>query len=362
MTGTALITGHAGFIGFHVAQRLLAAGWKVVGVDNFNDYYDVALKHSREARLSGCSELTALKGDIHQPGLLQGLFRQHRPNVVIHLAAQAGVRASIENPRPYFDSNLAGSFELLEAARQFPPRHLMMASTSSAYGANTTFPYAETQRADWPMSFYAATKKATEVMAHGHAHIYGLPVTLFRFFTVYGPWGRPDMAPMKFTRAILEGRPIDVYNHGRMKRDFTFIDDLVDGIVALMDAPPSLPQNRTDDAPDFDSLSPVAPHRVVNIGNNQPVELMDFIAALEQALGQKAKMNFKGMQPGDVHATWADTQLLQHLTGFQPKTSVQDGVARLVRWYREHYAKASDPAAFASTGSAPTQFRSTMKG
>lgn len=330
MTQTALITGSAGFIGSHLATELLAAGWKVVGLDSLNSYYDPTLKEARHARLSGA--FTPVIGRLEDPGLLMDLFATHRPDIVIHLAAQAGVRYSIDAPRAYVEANLIGTFELLEAARAHPPKHMLLASTSSAYGANTEMPYVEGQKADHQMSFYAATKKANEAMAHSYAHLYGLPVTMFRFFTVYGPWGRPDMAYFKFTRAILKGEPIEVYNHGKMRRDFTYIDDLVTGILGLVEAIPG-------DTPvsERDSLSPVAPFRLVNIGAGDPVELMDFITAIEEALGQKAVMEMKGMQAGDVPATWADTTLLRELTGFEARVEAREGVRRFVTWYRAYY-------------------------
>jgi UDP-glucuronate 4-epimerase len=329
---TALITGSAGFIGFHVATRLLAAGWRVVGLDSFSDYYDVGLKRRRHAMLEASPEFIAVEGRLEAPGLLRDLFETHRPDRVVHLAAQAGVRHSIDAPRSYVEANLIGTFELLEAARAFPPGHLMLASTSSAYGAGTEFPYTELQKTDHQVSFYAATKKATESMAHSYAHLYGLPVTMFRFFTVYGPWGRPDMAYFKFTRAILEGRPIEVYNHGQMRRDFTYIDDLVESLIRLSDVPPG-------DAPvgPMDSLSPVAPWRVVNIGNGKPVVLGDFIAAIETALGQTAEKIMLPMQPGDVPATWASAELLDALVGTRQITPLATGMAAFAAWYRDYY-------------------------
>jgi len=332
---TALVTGSAGFIGFHLCQRLLAEGWRVIGLDNLSDYYDVTLKTRREAMLSDSPAFTAVHESVETPGVLMALFAAHKPDVVVHLAAQAGVRYSIENPRAYLEANIVGTFELLEAARAHPPAHMLLASTSSAYGANTEMPYAETMRADHQMSFYAATKKSTESMAHSYAHLFDLPVTMFRFFTVYGPWGRPDMALFKFTRAILEGDPIDVYNHGNMSRDFTYIDDLVQGIRLLLDAVPERPADGV--VPEGDSLSPVAPFRVVNIGNAHPVQLLDYIAAIEDATGIAARKNMMPMQAGDVPATWAETGLLEGLTGYRPRTSVTEGVAAFVAWYRETY-------------------------
>ena len=329
---TALVTGSAGFIGYHVAARLLAAGWRVIGLDSFTDYYDVSLKERRQALLAQHGDFVPLRALLEEPGRLAALFAAERPALVVHLAAQAGVRFSIDNPRSYVDSNLIGTFELLEAARAHPPAHMLLASTSSAYGANTEMPYAETQRADHQMSFYAATKKATESMAHSYAHLYGLPVTMFRFFTVYGPWGRPDMAYFKFTRAILEGRPIEVYNHGRMKRDFTYVGDLVEAIARLVPAMPG-----REPVSERDSLSPVAPFRVVNIGAAEPAPLMEFIAAIEAACGREAEKVMLPMQPGDVPATWADISLLTALTGFAPEVQMAEGVARFVAWYRDYY-------------------------
>ena len=329
----ALITGSAGFIGYHTAQALLGAGVRVTGLDSLSDYYDVALKEARHARLAQHAGFTAHIGKVETPGLLEGLMAADPPDLVIHLAAQAGVRHSIDAPRDYLEANLAGTFELLEAARAHPPQHMMLASTSSAYGANTEMPYVETVRIAHPMSFYAATKQANEAMAHSYAHLYALPTTMFRFFTVYGPWGRPDMALFKFTKAILEGTPIDVYNHGQMRRDFTYVDDLVAGIVALADAVPG-----DTPASEADSLSPVAPFRVVNIGNGTSVPLMEFIAAIEAATGREALKNMLPIQPGDVPATWAANDLLTDLTGTRPSTPVAQGVAQFVAWYRDYYA------------------------
>ena len=332
MTKTAFVTGSAGFIGYFTSRALLAAGWRVVGLDALSDYYDVALKERRHAMLSQSSGFSPVIGRIEDPGRLLDLFEQHKPDLVIHLAAQAGVRYSIDNPASYVQANLVGTAELLEAARAHPPAHMLLASTSSVYGANTEMPYLETHKVDTQMSFYAATKKATEALAHSYAHLYDLPTTMFRFFTVYGPWGRPDMAHFKFTKAILNGDPIDVYNHGEMMRDFTYIDDLVASILALAAAIPE------KGAPvDGDSLSPVAPFRFVNIGNGAPVKLMDYIAAIESACGVEAQKNFLPMQPGDVPATWADTTLLTNLTGQRPITPVSDGLQHFVDWYRDYY-------------------------
>ncbi|MFP4044303.1 MAG: SDR family NAD(P)-dependent oxidoreductase [Rhodosalinus sp.] len=334
MSRTALVTGSAGFIGFHLARRLLREGWRVAGIDALTDYYDPALKRRRLALLEAEPGYAHLTDRIEAPGVLADLMAKHRPEAVLHLAAQAGVRYSIEAPRSYLESNIAGTFELLEAARAHPPAHLLIASTSSVYGANEKMPYAECDRADHQMSFYAASKKATEAMAHSYAHLYGVPVTLFRFFTVYGPWGRPDMALFRFVSAMLEGRAIDVYNRGEMMRDFTYIDDLVEAVVRLIDAVPA-----TERTCAGDSLSPVAPWRVVNIGNAQPVKLGDFVAAIEAALGMEAEKRLLPMQPGDVPATWADTTLLTALTGHRPGTPLEEGVRSFVDWYLSEYRR-----------------------
>ncbi|WP_299146584.1 NAD-dependent epimerase/dehydratase family protein [uncultured Tateyamaria sp.] len=332
----ALITGAAGFIGYHLSKRLLADGYEVIGFDAMTDYYEVALKERRQQMLLQNSAFKAVNDRLEADGVLMDLITDEKPDVIVHLAAQAGVRYSIDNPKSYVEANLIGTFNLLEAVRANPCSHLLMASTSSVYGANTEMPYAETHKADSQMSFYAATKKANEAMGHSYAHLYDLPITMFRFFTVYGPWGRPDMALFKFTKAILNGDAIDVYNHGDMRRDFTYIDDLVAGIAMLIDAAPVRPAPG-EAVPEGDSLSPVAPFRVVNIGNSEPVQLMAFIEAIEAALGQEAKKNFMDMQPGDVPATWADGTLLNTLTGYGPQTSVPDGVANFVAWYRDYY-------------------------
>ncbi|MEL6640180.1 MAG: NAD-dependent epimerase/dehydratase family protein [Pseudomonadota bacterium] len=332
---TALVTGAAGFIGYFVCRSLLEEGWRVIGLDCLSDYYDVTLKERREAGLMSYEGYVSVHGMVEDPGLLMSLFSDEKPDVVVHLAGQAGVRYSIENPRAYLESNIVGTFELLEAARAFPPKHMLLASTSSAYGANEDMPYTETDRADHQMSFYAATKKSMESMAHSYAHLYDLPVTMFRFFTVYGPWGRPDMAIFKFTKATIAGDPIDVFNNGEMQRDFTYVEDLVHAIRLLIDAVPIRPTDGQIDK--GDSLSPVAPFRVVNIGNNDMVQLADFIAAIEAATGKTAIQNYMPMQAGDVPATWANAELLRKLTGYTPRTSVKDGVASFVRWYRQHY-------------------------
>lgn len=328
------ITGTAGFIGFHLAELLLQEGFTVHGFDGMTDYYDVTLKRDRHALLGQHPRFTATQALLEDDAALQAAVDACAPDVIVHLAAQAGVRYSIDNPRAYVDANIIGTFNVMEAARRHEVRHLLMASTSSVYGANTEMPYAETHKADTQMSFYAATKKANEAMAHSWAHIHAVPITMFRFFTVYGPWGRPDMALFKFTKAILEGAPIDVYNHGEMWRDFTYVTDLVRGIRLLIDAVPGGPHT----AVEGDSLSPVAPFRVVNIGNSGKVRLEAFIEAIEAATGREALRNYMDMQPGDVPATWADASLLRRLTGFAPATDVREGVARFVKWYQEYYA------------------------
>lgn len=332
---TALVTGSAGFIGSFVCRRFLEEGWRVVGLDCMSDYYDPTLKEHREAVLKQSSNYRSVHEMVESPNVMMALFEDEKPDVVVHLAAQAGVRYSIENPRAYLESNMVGTFELLEAARAYPPKHMLLASTSSAYGANTEMPYRETVKADHQMSFYAATKKATENMAHSYAHLFGLPITMFRFFTVYGPWGRPDMALFMFTKNILESKPIDVYNFGDMKRDFTYIVDLVEAIWLLVTVAPERPKGGA--VPDGDSLSPVAPFRVVNIGNSDSVQLTDFIAAIEDATGCRAKRNLMSMQAGDVPTTWADASLLQSLTGYTPSTDVTTGVKAFVNWYRDYY-------------------------
>lgn len=330
---SAFITGTAGFIGFHLAELLLQEGWVIAGYDGMTDYYDVALKQARHNRLRQHTCFTATEALLEDADRLSQSVRAAQPDVIVHLAAQAGVRYSIENPRTYVEANIVGTFNLMEAALMVQPKHLLMASTSSVYGANTNMPYAETHKADTPMSFYAATKKANEAMGHSWAHIHHLPITMFRFFTVYGPWGRPDMALFKFTKAILAGEPIDVYNHGQMWRDFTYVADLVRDIRLLIDAVPG-----EGSRIDGDSLSPVAPFRVVNIGNSTKVRLDDFIDAIEVVTGQQAIRNYMDMQPGDVPATWADGDLLKRLTGYAPQTDIREGVAAFVDWFRDQYS------------------------
>lgn len=331
-----LVTGSAGFIGFHLCRLLLERGCRVHGFDGMTDYYDVALKRRRQQMLLQNPHFTVTEAMLEDATALAKIAREFAPTIIIHLAAQAGVRYSLENPRAYVDSNLVGTFNVMEVARELVVDHLLMASTSSVYGANEEMPFRETDRTDTPLTLYAATKKANEVMAHSYAHLWGLPVTMFRFFTVYGPWGRPDMALFKFVRAILDGEPIDVYNRGEMWRDFTYVDDLVEGIWRLIVAVPAGPDAETTPI-EGDSLSPAAPFRVVNIGNSTKVRLLDFIEVIEEELGIEAKKNLMEMQPGDVPATWADASLLQKLTDYHPKTSVREGVRKFVAWYRDYY-------------------------
>ena len=331
-----MITGSAGFIGFHLAQTFLSKKWKVVGFDAMTNYYDVNLKKDRHNILEKNPKFLAYKGSIQDPKLLNEVYERHKPNIIIHLAAQAGVRYSIDNPLSYVESNLIGTFHILELARKYKPEHLLMASTSSVYGSNKEMPLNENQKSDTPMSFYAATKKSNEAVAHSYSHLYNVPITVFRFFTVYGPWGRPDMALFKFTMNILSGKPIDVYNNGNMVRDFTYVIDLVNVIFLLTDKIPLLPRNR-DKQIKHDSISDVAPFRIVNIGNSKPINLLDFIAELEKILGINAKKNYLGMQDGDIHKTHSDISLLEILIGSQPKTTVNEGIARFVEWYKSYY-------------------------
>ncbi|HWI76656.1 MAG TPA: GDP-mannose 4,6-dehydratase [Sphingomicrobium sp.] len=333
-----LITGTAGFIGYHLAELLLEKGHTVQGYDGMTDYYDVSLKRRRHQRLLQKPNFAATESMLEDFGTLRKTVEDFRPDVVVHLAAQAGVRYSLEQPRAYIESNVVGTFNILELAREFPLKHLLIASTSSVYGANTEMPFNEQEKADTQLSLYAATKKATESMAHSYAHLFGIPVTMFRFFTVYGPWGRPDLALFKFVDAILDDRPIDIYNHGQMERDFTYIADLVRAIELLMDIPPGPPNDRGELSP-IDSVSPVAPFRIVNIGNSEPVQLLDFVDIIEEKLGKKAQRNYLPMQPGDVRATWANAELLRELTGYRPHTRIRDGVSAFVDWFREYYRK-----------------------
>ena len=332
------ITGTAGFIGYHLAELLLGQGLQVHGFDGMTDYYDVELKRRRHQRLLQNPGFAATEGRLEDEELLRKTVEDFQPDAIVHLAAQAGVRYSLEQPRTYIDSNIVGTFNVLETARSLGTKHLLIASTSSVYGANTQMPFDEREKADTQLSIYAATKKAAESMAHSYAHLFEIPITLFRFFTVYGEWGRPDLALFKFVDAILDDRPIDVYNHGNMERDFTYVTDLVRAISLLMRVPPPAVDGRSGVSPN-DSLSPVAPFRIVNIGNSHPVKLLDFIEEIENCLGKKAERNYMPMQPGDIRATWADSSLLKELTGYQPETGIREGLPRFVEWFRDYYRK-----------------------
>ena len=332
-----LVTGAAGFIGMHCIERLLARGDQVVGIDNLNDYYDVTLKESRLSRIADHAAFRFHRVSIEDKEAMAGIFAEEKPDRVIHLAAQAGVRYSLENPHAYIDANLQGFMNILEGCRHNDVAHLAYASSSSVYGGNAQMPFSEHHSVDHPVSLYAATKKANELMAHTYSHLYDLPTTGLRFFTVYGPWGRPDMALFLFTDAIRNGRPIDVFNQGAMVRDFTYIDDIVEGVIRVLD------KTATPD-PDFDPMNPdpgtsTAPFRVFNIGNGNPTPLMDYIGALEDALGMTAEKNMMPMQPGDVPATSADTSELRDWVGFAPNTDVRDGVQRFVDWYIGYYGR-----------------------
>ena len=324
-----LVTGAAGFIGFHLASRLLAAGVTVHGLDNLNAYYDVSLKRARLAQTAKHERFAFSQLDITDYDGLRALFADFRPDCVVHLAAQAGVRYSLDFPREYVAANLDGFLGVLEACRAHPVRHLIYASSSSVYGANSKVPFHEDDPVLAPVSLYGATKRANELMAQTYAHLYGIPCSGVRFFTVYGPWGRPDMAYYAFTKAILDGRPIDVFNHGRMQRDFTYVDDVTEALARLVDVPPR--------AGEADGAPTGAPHTIYNIGNHTPVELERFIAAIETALGRKADRRYLPMQPGDVLATWADVERLTQATGFAPKTTIEDGIATFVAWYRAYH-------------------------
>jgi UDP-glucuronate 4-epimerase len=330
-----LLTGAAGFIGMHTALRLLERGDEVVGVDNLNDYYDVKLKLARLARLKPHPNFNFHQINVEDRPAMAALFEQNKPSRVIHLAAQAGVRYSLENPHAYIDANLQGFINILEGCRYQSVEHLAYASSSSVYGGNTALPFSEHDNIDHPVSLYAATKKANELMAHTYSHLFRFPTTGLRFFTVYGPWGRPDMALFLFTKAILEGKPIDVFNHGKMVRDFTYIDDIVEGVIRVSDKPAE--PNPLFNAATPDPATSNAPYRVFNIGNNQPTQLMEYISALETALGKTAKKNYLPMQLGDVPATAANTDAMDAWVGFKPNTSVHKGVARFVDWYRNYY-------------------------
>jgi len=329
-----LVTGAAGFIGFHVSRRLLAGGHTVSGIDNLNEYYDVQLKHDRLAELKDEKAFTFVRCDLADKSGLFSVFREGSFEYVVNLAAQAGVRYSLTNPEAYISSNLVGFANILEACRQHPVKHLVYASSSSVYGSNTKLPFSVHDNVDHPVSLYAATKKANELMAHTYSHLYRIPTTGLRFFTVYGPWGRPDMAAFLFAKAITEGRPIDVFNNGNMKRDFTYIDDIVEGVVRVLFAPAAADPSWSGHAPDPATSS--APYRLFNIGNHQPVDLMEFIRILERILERKAIVNFREIQPGDVVATYADVAALTDAVGFAPATPLEEGLSRFIAWYGEY--------------------------
>ncbi len=328
-----IVTGSAGFIGFHLCKLLLSEGFLVHGYDGITDYYDVKLKKRRHEILNDHPNFTSTVGMLEDQSLVDKEFSKFSPNVVIHLAAQAGVRYSLENPRAYIESNIVGTFNIMEAARKNDIKHLLMASTSSVYGANQSMPFDERNKTDTQLTIYAATKKANENMAHSYAYLHKLPTTMFRFFTVYGPWGRPDMALFKFTKQILNNDEIDIYNNGEMYRDFTYVDDLVNGIKLLIDAVPETGKSVCN----TDSISPVGPYRVVNIGNSKKIKLLDFINAIESELDIEAKRNMMPMQVGDVKETWADVSLLEALTGFSPNTNINQGIKNFINWYKEYY-------------------------
>jgi len=330
-----LVTGTAGFIGNALAMRLLERGDEVIGIDNLNDYYDVTLKEARLGRIKEHSGFTDERASIEDRSAMEAIFRKHQPQRVVHLAAQAGVRYSLENPHAYIDSNIVGTTNILEGCRYNKVEHLVYASSSSVYGANTKMPFSVHDNVDHPVSLYAASKKANELMAHTYSHLFQLPTTGLRFFTVYGPWGRPDMALFMFTKNILENKPIDVFNYGKCKRDFTFIDDIVEGVIRTLDKVAVANTDWIGDAPD--PATSAAPYKLYNIGNNQPVELLYFIEVIEKCLGKKAKTNLMPLQPGDVPQTYANVDDLINDVGFKPATSIEDGIARFVEWYRRYY-------------------------
>lgn len=330
----AIITGSAGFIGFHISKKLLDLGWRVVGIDCFSNYYDVSLKKARENILLEYASYIAIHEKIEKKNLLLRLFEKEKPNIVIHLAAQAGVRYSVTNPRSFLKSNIIGTFELLEAAKIHPPKHLLIASTSSIYGSSNNIPFKETQSTDYQLSFYAASKKSIENIAHSYSHNYNIPISIFRFFTVYGPWGRPDMALFKFTKSIIEKKSINIFNYGNMSRDFTYIDDLVESVVALI---PKIPSLKNPSKLVSDSTSPSAPYRVLNIGNSKPEKLTDLIKLLEEELCLKANKKLLPIQVGELKDTWADSTLMTELTGFNPKVNLAEGICKFVSWYKKYY-------------------------
>ncbi len=329
------VTGSAGFIGFSLAKALLDSGHYVHGYDCISDYYDVKLKYVRNKILKGYENFSSTEEMLENQEVLDKAITNFKPEIIIHLAAQAGVRYSIEEPRVYLSSNITGTFNIIELAHKVKVNHLIIASSSSVYGANKNIPYRETDKAQTQLSVYAATKKATESIAHAYSNLWKLPTTVLRFFTVYGPWGRPDMALFKFTESIIKEKPIDIYNNGEMYRDFTYIDDIIKGMISLINVPPKNEKNLDKN----DSLSPVAPFRIVNIGNSNKVKLLDFVDALESCLGKKAIRNYMPMQKGDVHATWANTDLLKKLTGYAPKTDIKEGIKKFVDWYINYYKK-----------------------
>ena len=332
----ALVTGAAGFIGYHLCNKLLSEGWRVCGIDSISNYYDIELKKNRVAALEKNAQFSFNKVNIEDKNSLSKIFGKFNPKIVVHLAAQAGVRYSIEHPQSYLNSNLIGTFNLLEATKEINCTHLLLASTSSVYGSNIASPYKEIDKADTQLSFYAATKKSNEVMSHSYSHLFEIPTTCFRFFTVYGPWGRPDMALFKFTKSAYAKEPIEIYNYGKMKRDFTYIDDLISGITSLIPISPKREQ-KTDAVVEGDSLSPIAPWRVVNIGSAHPVSLKNFIDVLETKLGFEINKTYVEMQAGDVPETYADISLIKSLTGFLPKVSIDQGIEKFLIWYREYY-------------------------
>ena len=332
-----LITGCSGFIGFHLSKLLLNDGHKVFGYDGMTDYYDVNLKIKRLSILEKDQNFIFAKGMLEDQKKIDSFANKHQPEVIIHLAAQAGVRYSLENPRAYIETNINGTFNVMDIAKNLRVKHLLMASTSSVYGGNTDAPFLENSKADTQLTIYAATKKANESMAHSYSYLWGLPITIFRFFTVYGPWGRPDMALFKFVSAIYNDQPIDIYNNGKMDRDFTYVDDLVYGIKLLINTIPNINQKNNFD--EGDSHSKIAPYRIVNVGNSERINLLDFIDAIENILDKKAKRNYMPMQMGDVKSTWANTNLLKKLTGYCPKTNYKDGVQLFVDWYKKYYKR-----------------------
>ncbi len=334
-----LVTGAAGFIGYHVAQALCGAGHSVIGIDNLSPYYDVDLKRSRLALLARAERFSFCEMDLARTESVARVFADEKPEFVIHLAAQAGVRYSLDNPESYIQTNLVGFYGILECCRRYPVSHLVYASSSSVYGLNTALPFSEKDRVDHPASLYAATKRGNELMAHAYSHLFGIPVTGLRFFTVYGPWGRPDMAPFLFTKAILAGNPIRIFNNGRMQRDFTYIDDIVDGVCRVLTHIPA-PDPAWDAGAQALPCASSAPFRIYNIGNNKSVALEYFISVLEQAIGKKAIREYLPMQPGDVQATYADIEALREAVGFEPKTTIEEGVPKFVRWYKDYYGEA----------------------